>query len=256
MWWLLAAVVCTISGLLFAACFAFAISDYGDSRERFTVVMITTIVILYAIANSIAYNKTSGHEIRVATYAEAASAYDFSSGYEYPLDIGSRSMTASGEVSVSGGMFSVNAYAKIQGGSSILIGFQHRNGAREIIEVPLSNIEFRIVNDETSSSMVIDFGRISTLAYGYTAEDIPDNCHLHIRWGWLTNECSLIKGAKVNSPTDEGLSGLLQKALASGNAGKFVVVSVTEAGYRQILGSAGSATETETETPTPSPAQR
>lgn len=33
MWWLLSAVVCTISGLLFAACFAFAISDYGDSRE-------------------------------------------------------------------------------------------------------------------------------------------------------------------------------------------------------------------------------
>lgn len=162
-------------------------------------------------------------------------------------------MTASGEVSVSGGMFSVNAYAKIQGGSSILIGFQHRNGAREIIEVPLSNIEFRIVNDETSSSMVIDFGRISTLAYGYTAEDIPDNCHLHIRWGWLTNKCNIVRGAKVNSPTNEGLSGLLQKALAS-NPGKFVVMNVREAEYRQILGSAGNA-ETQTETPTPSPTQ-
>lgn len=254
MWWFLTAVVCTIVGFFLAALLAFVFSNYGDDKGRFAVVSVAVMAILYAIANSIAYNKTSEHEIRVATYAEAASAYDFSSGYEYPLDIGSRSMTASGEVSVSGGMFSVNAYAKIQGGSSILIGFQHRNGAREIIEVPLSNIEFRIVNDETSSSIVIGFGRISTLAYGYTAEDMPDNCHLHIRWGWLTNECSLIKGAKVNSSTDEGLSGLLQKALASGNAGKFVVVSVTEAGYRQILGSAGSTTETET--PTPSPTQR
>jgi len=35
MWWLITAVVCTIAGLFFATCFAFAISDYGDNKGVF-----------------------------------------------------------------------------------------------------------------------------------------------------------------------------------------------------------------------------
>ncbi|MFC2431489.1 MAG: hypothetical protein ACFNS6_03245 [Candidatus Saccharimonas sp.] len=202
-----------------------------------------------------AYTKTSEHEFRVATLAEAASLYDFSSGSEYPLEIGDRSVSASGEFTImNGGFFSVSGYGQMQAGASILVGYQHADGDREILEIPLSNVAFRIIDYSESSSIVIDFSAVSGSAPEYTAEDIPGDCHNHIRWGWWTRECATID-TTVTSSTNEGVAGLLQKALASGNAGKFVVVSVTEAKYRQILGSA-SGTETQTETPTPSPAQR
>lgn len=255
MWWLLTAVVCTIVGFFLAALLAFVFSNYGDDKGRFAVVSVAVMVILYAIANSMTYTKTSEHEFRVATLAEAASLYDFSSGSEYPLEIGDRSVSASGEFTMNGGFFSVSGYGQMQAGASILVGYQHADGDREILEIPLSNVAFRIIDYSESSSIVIDFSAVSGSAPEYTAEDIPGDCHTHIRWGWWTRECATID-TTVTSSTNEGVAGLLQKALASGNAGKFVVVSVTEAGYRQILGSAGSATETETETPTPSPAQR
>lgn len=255
MWWLITAVVCTIVGLFFATCFAFAISGYGDNKGMFVVSMATTVIVIYAIANSMTYYKTSESEPRIATYAEAASLYGFSSGSEYPLEIGDRSVSASGEFTMNGGFFSVSGYGQMQAGASILVGYQHADGDREILEIPLSNVAFRIIDYSESSSIVIDFSAVSGSAPEYTAEDILGDCHTHIRWGWWTRECATID-TTVTSSTNEGVAGLLQKALASGNAGKFVVVSVTEAGYRQILGSAGSATETETETPTPSPTQR
>lgn len=250
MWWLITAVVCTIAGLFFATCFAFAISDYGDNKGIFVVVMATTVIVIYAIANSMTYTKTSEHEIRAATLAEAASLYDFSSGSEYPLEIGGRSVSATGEAAVSGG-FVVSAYIRMQAGASVLVDYQHADGEHEILEIPLSNVAFRIIND-SESSMAIDFGAVSGSVPEYTAEDIPGDCHTHIRWGWWTRECATID-TTVTSSTNEGVAGLLQKALAS-NPGKFVTMNVTEAEYQQILGSAGSATETET--PTPSPTTR
>ena len=254
MWWLLTAVVCTIVGFFLAALLAFVFSNYGDDKGRFAVVSVAVMAILYAIANSMAYTKTSEHEFRVATLAEAASLYDFSSGSEYPLEIGDRSVSASGEFTImNGGFFSVSGYGQMQAGASILVGYQHADGDREILEIPLSNVAFRIIDYSESSSIVIDFSAVSGSAPEYTAEDIPGDCHNHIRWGWWTRECATIN-TTVTSSTNEGVAGLLQKALASGNAGKFVVVSVTEAEYRQILGSAGSTTETET--PAPSPTQR
>lgn len=251
MWWLLTAVVCTIVGFFLAALLAFVFSNYGDDKGRFAVVSVAVMAILYAIANSMTYTKTSEHEFRVATLAEAASLYDFSSGSEYPLEIGDRSVSASGEFTMNGGLFSVSGYGQMQAGASILVGYQHADGDREILEIPLSNVAFRIIDYSESSSIVIDFGAVSGSVPGYTAEDVPGDCHTRIRWGWWTRECATIDTTVTSSSTDEGVAGLLQKALASGNAGKFVVVSVTEARYRQILGSAGS---TQTETPTPSPA--
>lgn len=252
MWWFLTAVVCTIVGFFLAALLALVFSNYGDDKGRFAVVSVAVMAILYAIANSMTYTKTSEHEFRVATLAEAASLYDFSSGSEYPLEIGDRSVSASGEFTMNGGFFSVSGYGQMQAGASILVGYQHADGDREILEIPLSNVAFHII-DYSESSIVINFSAVSGSVPEYTAEDIPGDCHTHIRWGWWTRECATID-TTVTSSTNEGVAGLLQKALTSGNAGKFVVMSVTEAEYRQILGSAGSA-ETQTET-TPSPTTR
>lgn len=254
MWWLITAVVCTIAGLFFATCFAFAISDYGDNKGMFVVAMATTVIVIYAIANSMTYTKTSEHEFRAATFAEAASLYDFSSGSEYPLEIGGRSVSANSEAAVRSGAFVVSAYIRVQAGTSILVDHQYPDGSHEVLEVPLSKVKFNFISDSEMSSMTIDFGAVSGSVPEYTAEDVPGDCHTHIRWGWWTSECATID-TKVTSSTNEGVAGLLQKALAS-NPGKFIVMNVRETEYRQILGSAGSATETETETPTPSPAQR
>lgn len=252
MWWFLTAVVCTIVGFFLAALLAFVFSNYGDDKGRFAVVSVTVMAILYAIANSMTYTKTSEHEFRVATLAEAASLYDFSSGSEYPLEIGGRSVSATGEAAVSGGVFAISAYIRVQAGASILVDYQHPDGSHEALEIPLSKIKFNIIGDDEMSSMVIDFSAVSGSVPEYTAEDIPGDCHTHIRWGWWTRECETI-GTTVTSSTNEGVAGLLQKALAS-NPGKFVTMNVTEAEYRQILGFA-SGTEAQTETPTPSPTQ-
>ena len=252
MWWLLTAVVCTIVGFFLAALLAFVFSNYGDDKGRFAVVSVAVMAILYAIANSMAYTKTSEHEFRVATLAEAASLYDFSSGSEYPLEIGGRSVSANGEAAVSSGAFVVSAYIRVQAGTSILVDHQYPDGSHEVLEVPLSKVKFNFISDSEMSSMTIDFGAVSGSVPGYTAEDVPGDCHTRIRWGWWTRECATIDTTVTSSSTDEGVAGLLQKALAS-NPGKFIMMSVTEAEYRQILGSAGS---TQTETPTPSTTQR
>lgn len=252
MWWLLTAVVCTIVGFFLAALLAFVFSNYGDDKGRFAVVSVAVMAILYAIANSMTYTKTSEHEFRVATLAEAASLYDFSSESEYPLEIGGRSVSANGEAAVSSGAFVVSAYIRVQAGTSILVDHQYPDGSHEVLEVPLSKVKFNFISDSEMSSMTIDFGAVSGSVPGYTAEDVPGDCHTRIRWGWWTRECATIDTTVTSSSTDEGVAGLLQKALAS-NPGKFIMMSVTEAEYRQILGSAGS---TQTETPTPSTTQR
>ena len=250
MWWLIVAIVCTIVGFFLAALLAFVFSNYGDNKGVFAVVTITVVLVLYAIANSMTYTKTSEHEFRAATLAEAVSLYDFSSGSEYPLEIGDRSVAASGEFTMNGGFFSVSGYGQMQAGASILVGYQHASGEREILEIPLSNVAFHITNG-SESSMAIDFSAVSGSVPEYTAEDVPGDCHTHIRWGWWTRECATTS-TTVTSSTNEGVAGLLQKALTS-NPGKFVTMNVTETEYQRVLGSAGS-TETKTETPTPSPA--
>ncbi|MBF1024404.1 MAG: hypothetical protein HXK98_00700 [Candidatus Nanogingivalaceae bacterium] len=196
------------------------------------------------------YHLPSNKE-RVASFTEAAALHEFSSGSEYPLEIGARSSSATGETSVSGGIFSISAYAKMQAGASILVDYRHGDGTHEVLEIPLSTIKFNIIGDGEMSSMVINLTDLPG-AEGYVAKDTLGDCHPHIQWGWWLKECPTIKNTQVTSTIgDEGLAGLFQKALSS-NPGKFVTMNVTEAEYQQILGSAN----TQTETPTPSPTQR
>lgn len=245
----------TIAGFIASLVLAAIIDDCSKKKmdnKDITVLVITMMVMLHAAANTAVYNMTPSQNVRIARFAEAASLHGFSSGSEYPLEVGARSVSAEGEVAVSGGLFSVSAYAKMQAGASILVDYQHGDGTHEVLEIPLSTIKFNIIDDNKASSMVINFVDMPG-AEGYTAKDTLSNCHPSIQWGWWLRECTTVESTRVTSTIgDEGLSGLLQKALTS-NPGKFVVMNVTRAEYQQILGSADS-TETQTETPTPSPA--
>ena len=248
--------VATVIGLIVSLVLAAAVDDFFYPKKMnnkvMTILVITIVVLLYAAANTAVYNMMPSNKDRVARFAEAASLYGFSSGSKYPLEIGGRSVSATGEAAVSGG-FVVSAYIRMQAGASILVDYQHPDGSHEALEIPLSKIKFNIIDDDEMSSMVINFVDMPG-AEGYVAKDTLGDCHPSIQWGWWLRECPTVENTLVTSTIgDEGLSGLLQKALAS-NPGKFVTMSVTRDKYNQILGSAGSAPETET--PTQSPTQR
>lgn len=248
------AVIATITGFIAGGILACLIDDafFNNKMKVSTIIALTSVIMIamYAIVNMKIYHLPSNKE-RVASFTEAAALHEFSSGSEYPLEIGARSSSATGETSVSGGIFSISAYAKMQAGASILVDYRHGDGTHEVLEIPLSTIKFNIIGDGEMSSMVINLTDLPG-AEGYVAKDTLGDCHPHIQWGWWLKECPTIKNTQVTSTIgDEGLAGLFQKALSS-NPGKFVTMNVTEAEYQQILGSAN----TQTETSTPSPAQR
>lgn len=249
--------VATIAGFIASLVLTAVIDDCSKKKmdnKGITALVITIMIIMYTAANVAVYNMMPSQNVRrIARFTEAASLYGFSSGSEYPLEVGSRSVAAAGEAAVSGGLFSVSAYAKMQAGASILVDYRHGDGTHEVLEIPLSVIRFNIIDDGEMPSMAINLIELPG-AEGYVAKDTLGDCHPHIQWGWWLKECPTIKNTLVTSTIgDEGLSGLLQKALTSGNAGKRVVMNVTIDQYRHIVGSAGSAPETET--PTPSPTQ-
>lgn len=248
------AVIATITGFIAGGILACLIDDafFNNKMKVSAIIALTSVIMIamYATVNMKIYHLPSNKE-RVASFTEAAALHEFSSGSEYPLEIGARSSSATGETSVSGGIFSISAYAKMQAGASILVDYRHGDGTHEVLEIPLSTIKFNIIGDGEMSSMVINLTDLPG-AEGYVAKDTLGDCHPHIQWGWWLKECPTIKNTQVTSTIgDEGLAGLFQKALSS-NPGKFVTMNVTEAEYQQILGSAN----TQTETPTPSPAQR
>ena len=248
------AVIATITGFIAGGILACLIDDafFNNKMKVSAIIALTSVIMIamYAIVNMKIYHLPSNKE-RVASFTEAAALHEFSSGSEYPLEIGARSSSATGETSVSGGIFSISAYAKMQAGASILVDYRHGDGTHEVLEIPLSTIKFNIIGDGEMSSMVINLTDLPG-AEGYVAKDTLGDCHPHIQWGWWLKECPTIKNTQVTSTIgDEGLAGLFQKALSS-NPGKFVTMNVTEAEYQQILGSAN----TQTETPTPSPTQR
>lgn len=255
MWWLLTAVVCTIVGFFIATCVAVVTSGEGDGFARFAGITAFIVIVLYTLANLAVYGGTMPHteRQRTATFAEAAAYYSLDSGTPYPLSVGDKSVSLSGNMTINGGLFHVSGHAQFQGGTSLLVDFRRNDGTSEILEIPLANIEFTVISDSEASTMTLNLDNSSWSAAGYEVDEkFSRDCRPSFRFGWWPAKCTTsLQEFTVTPSVNEGLAGVLQKVLASGNAGKFVVVSVTEARYRQILGSAGS---TQTETPTPSPA--
>lgn len=102
------AVIATIAGFMAGGILACLIDDAFKNKMKVSAIIALTLVImvlLYAAANTAVYNMMPSNKDRVARFAEAASLYGFSSGSEYPLEIGARSISATGETSVSGGIF-------------------------------------------------------------------------------------------------------------------------------------------------------
>ena len=256
MWWLLTAVVCTIVGFFLAICVATATSNENDGFARFASITAFVVIVLYTFANLAVYGCSLPHteRQRTATFAEAAAYYGLDSGTSYPLSVGDKSISLSGNMTINGGLFHVSGQAQFQGGTALLVGFQH-NEVYEVIEIPLASINFVIVPDDEASTMTLNLDNSSWSATGYQVNEKFDrNCHASFRFGWWPAKCTTsLQSFTVTPSVNEGLAGVLQKILASGNAGKFVTMRVTTSEYQQVLGAASA--QTQTETPSPSPTQ-
>jgi hypothetical protein len=255
-WWFIAAVVCTIVGFFIATCVAVVTSGEGDGFSRFAGITAFVVIVLYTFANLAVYGCSLPHteRERTATFAEAASFYGMDSGVSYPLSIGDKSLTLSGNMTINGGLFHVSGHAQFQGGTSLLVDFRRNDGTSEILEIPLANIEFTVISDSEASTMTLNLDNSSWSATGYQMNEKFDrDCHASFRFGWWPAKCTTSLQSFVITPSvNEGLAGVLQKVLANGNAGKFVLMRVHRPDYDRIVGSASTP---ETETPAPSPTQ-
>ena len=192
MGWLTAAIVCTCIGIMFASFISLSTCDEGE-KLKFIVTFAVTIIVSYIIANAITYVSTMPYRPRerLATFAEAATIYGINSGDSYPLSLGDKSVSLSGEMTVTGNVFYVNGQAIFQGGTTLLVGFQHNNGIREILEIPLASIDFVIIPDDEMSTMSIDLSTVTEAATGYEVHETFDSdCRPSIRFGWWTANCT------------------------------------------------------------------
>ena len=103
------AVIATIAGFMAGGILACLIDDAFNNKMKVSAIiaLISVIMIaMYAIVNMTIYHQLMpSNKERVASFTEAAALHEFSSGSEYPLEIGARSISATGETSVSGGIF-------------------------------------------------------------------------------------------------------------------------------------------------------
>jgi hypothetical protein len=259
MWWLLTAVVCTIVGFFLAICVATVTSNENDGFARFASITAFVVIVLYTFANLAVYGCSLPHteRQRTATFAEAAAHYGLDSETPYPLSVGDKSVSLSGNMTVNGGLFHVSGQAQFQGGTSLLVDFRRNDGTSKILEIPLANIEFTVISDSEASTMTLNLDNSSWSATGYQVNEKFDrDCHASFRFGWWPAKCTTSLQSFVITPSvNEGLAGVLQKVLANGNAGKFVEMRVHKSDYDRIVGTTDSTMETQTETPTPSPTQ-
>lgn len=205
-----------------------------EIKQKTTAVAAVVVFfsICYLVANAIALfvsaNLSQGE--RPATFLEAQSASGFISGYEYPLILGDRGTVSQSTEEVSHGLFYLEWTSQTMSGSSILVGYEHADQTREIAEVPISAINFRITADSRDSSLAIDLGAIDAPIDGYT---VAKSCGVKVVWGWWVHNCG--EPTTLITPGDEGVAGLLRRAFAV-TTSKTVTMTVTEEQYRQILG--------------------
>ncbi len=205
-------------------------------RLHTAVVCFTICLSIYFVLNVFSSMIYLNAPTRAARFTEAQEASGFTSGYEYPLVLGDRGSASYSKEEVYHGLFYFRMTRQSVSGSSVLVSYQHADGLVEIIEIPISIINFHVVNNSEDTSLVIDLGAINAPAEGYTIEN---SCNLEVAWGWWVHDC----GAPTTliAPTNsEGVAGLLQRAFST-SPGKIVTMTVTQEQFNHILGAMESS---------------
>ena len=204
-----------------------------SDKAQITAIITVVAIVCYVIVNVCVYYVTSvvnADSWRPATFTEAQEASGFQSAYSYPLVLGDRGAVSYSSQEITHGLFYFNMTSQTISGSSVLVGYEHTDGTREIIEIPISMINFQIVASNDDSSLSIDLGAIDAPADGYT---MAKTCGTKTVWGWWVYSCTDYN--HLTTPGNEGVAGLLQRAFAASSS-KIVTMTVTEEQYAQILG--------------------
>lgn len=200
---------------------------------------------MYGAANELVYRSMmpieSHTEESVATFAEVSRFYGVESGVAYPQVVGEKTSVSAGSFAMSGNLFFYEGAGQLGSESAILIGLQRPNqDVREVLEVPISKINF-VIDNEQPSSVTFTFQDMAVAPEGYTHRAYAldtSQCKVKIQWGWWTPDCPepTLQEESITSETgDEGMSGLVQKANLY-YPGKYATVVVSEEQYREVLG--------------------
>ena len=141
----LLAVVSTTIAVLVAA-FTVWTSDKGE-RLRTAAANFVVFLTIYCVLNLISSTVYVNDPSRVATFTEAQEASGFTSGYEYPLVLGDKDVFYYHKEEVTSGLFYFRMTSQTISGSSISVSYEHADGIREIIAIPIAMINFRIVDN-------------------------------------------------------------------------------------------------------------
>lgn len=215
----------------------------GNDKLPMAAFITVFAVIAYFVANAGLVFATSAIKKwdweedypRPATFTEAQEASEFTSGYEYPLVLGDRGSVSYSKEEFYHGLFYFRMTSQSISGSSILVSYEHADGVLEVIEIPISMINFRIVDTSEDTSLVIDLGAINAPVEGYT---IDRSCNTEVVWGWWVPSCE--DTTTLIAPGEEGVAGLLQRAFAAA-PGKIVTMTVTQEQFNHILGAMESS---------------
>ena len=212
----------------------------GKFADAATITVIAVIAYFVANAGLVFVtslgNDWSSEYPRPATFVEAQEASGFTSGYEYPLVLGDRGSASYSKEEVYHGLFYFRMTSQTVSGSSVLVSYEHADGVVEIIEIPISMINFVIVDNSENTSLVIDLGAVVTPVDGYT---IDRSCNMEVDWGWWVTACE-DTATLTPPPNSEGVAGLLQRAFAVA-PGKIVTMTVTQEQFDHILGAMESS---------------
>lgn len=239
----LLAIVATSIPLIFITAM---IANKNESESIALEIIVTAGVSLfcYVAVNGvvlIASKSFSWQDARPANFLEAQTASGFQSGYEYPLALGDRGYVSHSSEKVTHGLFYFNMTSQTVSGSSILVSYEHADGAREIVEIPISTINFHITADGGDTSLSVDLGAIDAPADGYIIRpEYGYSCPEKIIWGWWVADCSAAPTTMTTPGSNEGVAKLLQRAFAASSS-KIVTMTVTEEQYSKILGAPESS---------------
>lgn len=224
-----------------------AIIGNKDKNESVAFEVLTTVSVslfCYIAVNGVV-TMVSGYfswqDARPASFLEAQTASGFQSGYEYPLALGDRGYVSHSSEKVTHGLFYFSMTSQTVSGSSILVSYEHADGTREIVEIPISTINFRITANGGDTSLSVDLGAIDTPADGYVIRpEYEYSCPEKVVWGWWVTDCSAAPTTMTTPGGNEGVAKFLQRAFAA-SPSKIVTMTVTEEKYSKILGAPESS---------------
>lgn len=237
------AIICTLIGIMATLVMTMSSNFYSWPHRppiwltalKFSI----TLAALYCAANvavfglSASSNGANRITHPVIPYAEASVHFGLESGRTYPLKLGSRFAGTSGQMSVTGGLFSVYGEGSWTPATALSLGFENPDGRNWIIEIPISRATF-IKSSSTEPSVKITL-RGEGVDLGFSRTTVREPCSLEVQWGWwvCVEGATQITYSASEDAEKNGLAPIMARAFAEGNAS--AEITLTPEQYDALL---------------------